>query len=129
MGGRILKAKDIKGLIILIFSVFSVFFVRADKLPILLAAISLFLVLLSFYLRDSKYSRHIFLIILCLINVFTLIFMIQYLLGGGPKTDLFDKVFRPFMGNGREIIYIGWLFILSTGLLLLEKTGGGSSGR
>lgn len=124
-----MKAKDIKGLIILIFSVFSVFFVRADKLPILLAAISLFLVLLSFYLRDSKYSRHIFLIILCLINVFTLIFMIQYLLGGGPKTDLFDKVFRPFMGNGREIIYIGWLFILSTGLLLLEKTGGGSSGR
>ena len=124
-----MKAKDRKGLIILRFSVFSVFFVRADKLPILLAAISLFLVLLSFYLRDSKYSRHIFLIILCLINVFTLIFMIQYLLGGGPKTDLFDKVFRPFMGNGREIIYIGWLFILSTGLLLLEKTGGGSSGR
>lgn len=123
--------KELKALIILIFCTLAVFFVRDTYLTILLAVISVFLFGLSFYIRKNNLliSKNIFYLIIAIVNVFTLLFVIQYLIQGEISSELLKKVFSIFMDKEGTIFYIGWLFILTSGLIILEKLGGGKSGR
>lgn len=123
--------KELKALIILIFCVLSVFFVKESYMTILFGVISVFLFVLSFYIRanDLFISRNIFYIIIASLNVFTLLFVIQYLIQGHISSKFLEKVFSVFIEKDQTILYIGWLFVLTSGLIILEKIGGGKSGR
>ena len=123
--------KELKALIILIFCVLSVFLVKEGYMTILLGVISIFLFGLSFYIRDNNLiiSRNIFYLIIASLNVFTLIFVIQYLIQGDISSKLLEKVFSVFLGEDQVLFYVGWLFALTSGLIILEKLGGGKSGR
>lgn len=123
--------KELKAIIILIFCTLAVFFVRDTYLAILLAVISVFLFGLGFYIRKNNLliSKNIFYLIIASVNVFTLLFVIQYLIQGEISSELLKKVFSIFMDKEGTIFYIGWLFFLTSGLIILEKLGGGKSGR
>lgn len=122
--------KEFKALIILVFAIFSLFFVKESYFLPLMAINSFVFLVLNLYMtyEDLKISKTIFLIIICLLNVFTLIFMIQYLLRGEINSDIFDKIFWIFAKDQGQIIYIVWIFILTTLILILQKLGGGHSG-
>lgn len=119
--------KELRVLIILIFCALSFFFVKENFIFHLLILVSIFLIYLSFYLKSESlsFSKQVYLVFVCLANVFTLFFMIQYLVGG----EYFDKIYFPFKDTGRGLLYTGWIFILTSLLLILEKIGGGDSGR
>lgn len=123
--------KELKALIILIFCVLSVFLVKETYMTILFGVISVFLFGLSFYIRanDLVISKNIFHIIIASLNVFTLLFVIQYLIQGDISSKLLEKVFSVFIEKDQTILYIGWLFALTSGLIILEKLGGGKSER
>lgn len=123
--------KELKALIILIFCVLSVFFVKESYMTILFGVISVFLFGLSFYIRanDLLISRNIFYLIIASLNVFTLLFVIQYLIQGHISSKFLEKVFSVFIEKDQTILYIGWLFALTSGLIILEKLGGGKSER
>lgn len=123
--------KELKALIILIFCVLSVFFVKESYMTILFGVISVFLFVLSFYIRanDLLISRNIFYLIIASLNVFTLLFVIQYLIQGHISSKFLEKVFSVFIEKDQTILYIGWLFALTSGLIILEKLGGGKSER
>lgn len=123
--------KELKALIILIFCVLSVFLVKEAYMTILLGVITVFLFGLSFYIRanDLVISKNIFYIIIASLNVFTLLFVIQYLIQGHISSIFLEKVFNVFIERDQTILYIGWLFALTSGIIILEKLGGGKSGR
>ena len=123
--------KELKALIILIFCVLSVFLVKEAYMTILLGVITVFLFGLSFYIRANELviNRNIFYIIIASLNVFTLLFVIQYLIQGHISSIFLEKVFNVFIERDQTILYIGWLFALTSGLIILEKLGGGKSGR
>ena len=123
--------KELKALIILIFCVLSVFFVKESYMTILFGVISVFLFVLSFYIRanDLLISRNIFHLIIASLNVFTLLFVIQYLIEGDISSLLLKKVLGVFIDMGNSLFYVGWLLLLTSGLIILEKLGGGKSGR
>ena len=123
--------KELKALIILIFCILSVFLVKESYMTILFGVISVFLFGLSFYIRanDLLISRNIFYLIIASLNVFTLLFVIQYLIQGHISSKFLEKVFSVFIEKDQTILYIGWLFALTSGLIFLEKLGGGKSGR
>ena len=123
--------KEFKALIILIFSILSVFFVKDTYMPALFLVLSLFFIGLSFYIKANKLiiSKNIFYLIIASLNVFTLFFVIQYLLQGQISSEVLEKVFNIFMEKDKPLIYVGWIFILTSGLIIFEKLGGGKSGR
>ncbi len=123
--------KELKALIILLFCLLSVFVVKESYMTVLLIVDSFFLLALSFYIRSNGLiiSKNIFYIIIASVNVFTLLFVIQYLLQGEISSELLEKIFAIFIDKDQSIIYVGWLLILSSGLIILEKLGGGKSGR
>ncbi|WP_311492588.1 hypothetical protein [uncultured Anaerococcus sp.] len=123
--------KELKALVILIFCIFSVFVVKEADMTILLAVISIFLLGLSFYIKFNGLviSKNIFYLIIACVNVFTLFFVIQYLIQGEITSKFLEKVFGIFMNKDKTLFYIKWLFFLTSGLLILEKLGGGKSGR
>lgn len=123
--------KELKALVIMIFCVLSVFFVKKADMTILLAVISVFLFLTSLYIRANGLiiSKNIFYILIASLNVFTMFFVIQYLIQGEISTKLLEKVFAVFMGQDKTLFYIKWIFFLTSGLIILEKLGGGKSGR
>lgn len=122
--------KEFKTLIIFIFAIFSLFFVKESYFLPLMVINSFIFLALNLYMtyEDLKISKTIFLIIICLLNVFTLIFMIQYLLRGEINSDIFDKIFWIFAKDQRQIFYTGWIFVLTTLILIFQKLGGGHSG-
>lgn len=123
--------KELKALIILIFCVLSVFLVKEAYMTILLGVISVFIFGLSFYIRVNELviSRNIFYLIIASLNVFTLLFVIQYLIQGHISSIFLEKVFNVFIERDQTILYIGWLFALTSEIIILEKLGGGKSGR
>ena len=135
MGGRILIVidiiKELKALVILIFCVLSVTFVKESYMTILLGVISIFLFGLRFYIKNNSLiiSKNIFYLIIACVNVFTLFFVIQYLIQGEITSKFLEIVFGVFMNKNGTLFYIKWLFFLTSGLLILEKLGGGKSGR
>ena len=134
MGGRILTKenfiKEFKASIILIFAIFSLFFVKESYFLPLMAINSFIFLVLNLYMTysDLRISRGIFLIIICLLNVFTFIFMIQYLLRGEINAKVYEKIFWIFAKDPGQIFYTGWIFVLTTLILILQKLGGGHSG-
>ncbi|WP_311481112.1 hypothetical protein [uncultured Anaerococcus sp.] len=123
--------KELKALIILIFCIFSVFFVKDSYMLILLGVISAFLLGLSFYIRVNGLiiSKNIFRLIIAIVNVFTLLFVIQYLIQGEITSEFLKRIFAIFIKTDQILFYGGWLFSLTSGLIILEKLGGGKSGR
>lgn len=123
--------KELKALIILIFCLLSVFLVKEAYMTILLGVISVFLFGLSFYIRvnDLVISKNIFYLIIASLNVFTLLFVIQYLIQGHISSKLLEKVFSVFIEKDKSLFYVGWIFALTSGLIILDKLGGGKSGR
>lgn len=135
MGGRILIVIDIikefKALIILIFTILSVFFVKDIYMLGLFIVLSLFLIGLSFYIKTNQLviSKNIFYLIIASLNVFTLFFVIQYLVQGQISSKVLEKIFDIFLVRANPLLYVGWIFILTSGLIIFEKLGGGESGR
>lgn len=135
MGGRILIVIDIikefKALIILIFTILSVFFVKDTYMLGLFLVLSLFLIGLSFYIKTNQLviSKNIFYLIIASLNVFTLFFVIQYLVQGQISSKVLEKIFDIFLVRANPFLYVGWIFILTSGLIIFEKLGGGESGR
>lgn len=135
MGGRILIVIDIikefKALIILIFTILSVFFVKDTYMLGLFLVLSLFLIGLSFYIKTNQLviSKNIFYLIIASLNVFTLFFVIQYLVQGQISSKVLEKIFDIFLVRANPLLYVGWIFILTSGLIIFEKLGGGESGR
>lgn len=135
MGGRILIVIDIikefKALIILIFTILSVFFVKDTYMLGLFIVLSLFLIGLSFYIKTNQLviSKNIFYLIIASLNVFTLFFVIQYLVQGQISSKVLEKIFDIFLVRANPLLYVGWIFILTSGLIIFEKLGGGESGR
>lgn len=135
MGGRILIVIDIikefKALIILIFTILSVFFVKNTYMLGLFLVLSLFLIGLSFYIKTNQLviSKNIFYLIIASLNVFTLFFVIQYLVQGQISSKVLEKIFDIFLVRANPLLYVGWIFILTSGLIIFEKLGGGESGR
>lgn len=123
--------KELKALIILIFCILSTFLVKEGYMAVLLGVVSVFLFGLSFYIKENNLiiSRNIFYLIIASLNVFTLLFVIQYLIQGDISSKLLEKVFEVFIGKDQMIFYVGWVFALTSGLIILEKLGGGNSGR
>lgn len=135
MGGRILIVIDIikefKALIILIFTILSVFFVKNTYMLGLFLVLSLLLIGLSFYIKTNQLviSKNIFYLIIASLNVFTLFFVIQYLVQGQISSKVLEKIFDIFLVRANPLLYVGWIFILTSGLIIFEKLGGGESGR
>lgn len=135
MGGRILIVidviKEFKALIILIFTILSVFFVKDTYMLGLFIVLSLFLIGLSFYIKTNQLviSKNIFYLIIASLNVFTLFFVIQYLVQGQISSKVLEKIFDIFLVRANPLLYVGWIFILTSGLIIFEKLGGGESGR
>lgn len=135
MGGRILIVidifKELKALIILIFCVLSVFFVKDTYMTALFVVVSLFLIGLFLYIKSNQLiiSKNIFFLIIASLNVFTLVFVIQYLLQGEISSEILQKVFAIFIGKDKALLYVGWIFFLTSGLIIFERLGGGKSGR
>lgn len=135
MGGRILIVidviKEFKTLIILIFTILSVFFVKDTYMLGLFIVLSLFLIGLSFYIKTNQLviSKNIFYLIIASLNVFTLFFVIQYLVQGQISSKVLEKIFDIFLVRANPLLYVGWIFILTSGLIIFEKLGGGESGR
>lgn len=135
MGGRILIVIDIikefKALIILIFTILSVFFVKDTYILGLFLVLSLFLIGLSIYIKSNNLviSKNIFYLIIASLNVFTLFFVIQYLVQGQISSKVLEKIFGFFIEKDNPLLYVGWIFILTSGLIIFEKLGGGESGR
>ena len=134
MGGRILIVidviKEFKALIILIFTILSVFFVKDTYMLGLFIVLSLFLIGLSFYIKTNQLviSKNIFYLIIASLNVFTLFFVIQYLVQGQISSKVLEKIFDIFLVRANPLLYVGWIFILTSGLIIFEKLGGGESG-
>lgn len=122
---------ELKALIILIFCILSVFFVKESYMTGLLLVLSFFLILLFFYIKDNKLilSKNIFFLIIASLNVFSLVFVIQYLLQGEISSKFLQKIFAIFIEKDMPILYVGWIFFLTSGLIIFEKLGGGESGR
>lgn len=135
MGGRILILtdfkKELRALIILIFCILSVFFVKDTYMTGLFVVLTLFLLVLFLYIKSNKLiiSKNIFFLIIAILNVFTLFFVIQYLVQGEISSDFLQKVFAIFIEKDMTLLYIGWILILTSGLIIFEKLGGGKSGR
>lgn len=135
MGGGILIFidifKELKAIIILLFCVLAPIFVKDCSMTILFVIISIFLIGLSFYIKANNLiiSKNIFYLIIASLNVFTLLFVIQYLIEGEVSSILLKKVFGVFIGIENSLFYVGWLLLLTSGLIILEKLGGGKSGR
>jgi len=134
VGGRILIVidviKEFKALIILIFTILSVFFVKDTYMLGLFIVLSLFLIGLSFYIKTNQLviSKNIFYLIIASLNVFTLFFVIQYLVQGQISSKVLEKIFDIFLVRANPLLYVGWIFILTSGLIIFEKLGGGESG-
>ena len=135
MGGRILIVidiiKELKAIIILIFTILSVFFVKDTYMLGLFLVLSLLLIGLSFYIKTNQLviSKNIFYLIIASLNVFTLFFVIQYLVQGQISSKVLEKIFDIFLVRANPLLYVGWIFILTSGLIIFEKLGGGESGR
>lgn len=135
MGGGILIFidifKELKAIIILLFCVLAPIFVKDYSMTILFVIISIFLIGLSFYIKANNLiiSKNIFYLIIASLNVFTLLFVIQYLVEGDISSLLLKKVFGVFIGIENSLFYVGWLLLLTSGLIILEKLGGGKSGQ
>lgn len=123
--------KEFKALIILIFTILSVFFVKNTYMLGLFLVLSLFLIGLSFYIKTNQLviSKNIFYLIIASLNVFTLFFVIQYLVQGQISSKVLEKIFDIFLVRANPLLYVGWIFILTSGLIIFEKLGGGESGR
>lgn len=123
--------KEFKALIILIFTILSVFFVKDTYMLGLFLVLSLFLIGLSFYIKTNQLviSKNIFYLIIASLNVFTLFFVIQYLVQGQISSKVLEKIFDIFLVRANPFLYVGWIFILTSGLIIFEKLGGGESGR
>ncbi len=123
--------KEFKTLIILIFTILSVFFVKDTYMLGLFIVLSLFLIGLSFYIKTNQLviSKNIFYLIIASLNVFTLFFVIQYLVQGQISSKVLEKIFDIFLVRANPLLYVGWIFILTSGLIIFEKLGGGESGR
>lgn len=123
--------KEFKALIILIFTILSVFFVKDTYMLGLFIVLSLFLIGLSFYIKTNQLviSKNIFYLIIASLNVFTLFFVIQYLVQGQISSKVLEKIFDIFLVRANPFLYVGWIFILTSGLIIFEKLGGGESGR
>ena len=123
--------KEFKALIILIFTILSVFFVKDTYMLGLFIVLSLFLIGLSFYIKTNQLviSKNIFYLIIASLNVFTLFFVIQYLVQGQISSKVLEKIFDIFLVRANPLLYVGWIFILTSGLIIFEKLGGGESGR
>lgn len=135
MGGKILIKidlfKELKALLILIFIGSSIFFVREELFLAYLILISIFTLILNFYIKINELvvTKQVFLIFISLINVFSLVFVIQYLLRGEINSKLLELVFANFMVKANSLYYVGWLFIMTFGILVNQNIGGGDSGR
>ena len=123
--------KEFKALIILIFTILSVYFVKDTYMLGLFLVLSLFLIGLSFYIKTNQLviSKNIFYLIIASLNVFTLFFVIQYLVQGQISSKVLEKIFDIFLVRANPLLYVGWIFILTSGLIIFEKLGGGESGR
>lgn len=123
--------KEFRALIILIFCILSVFFVKDTYMTGLFVVLTLFLLGLFLYIKSNKLiiSKNIFFLIIAILNVFTLFFVIQYLVQGEISSEILQKVFATFIGKDMTLLYIGWILILTSGLIIFEKLGGGESGR
>lgn len=123
--------KEFKALIILIFTILSVFFVKDTYMLGLFLVLSLLLIGLSFYIKTNQLviSKNIFYLIIASLNVFTLFFVIQYLVQGQISSKVLEKIFDIFLVRANPLLYVGWIFILTSGLIIFEKLGGGESGR
>ena len=135
MGGKILIKidvfKELKALLILIFIGSSIFFVREELFLAYLILISIFTLILNFYIKINELgvTKQFFLIFISLINVFSLVFVIQYLLRGEINSKLLELVFANFMVKANSLYYVGWLFVMTFGILVNQNIGGGDSGR
>lgn len=135
MGGRILIVidiiKELKAIIILIFTILSVFFVKDTYMLGLFVVLSLLIVVLNLYIKTNNLiiSKNIFYLIIASLNVFTLFFVIQYLVQGQISSKVLEKIFDIFLVRANPLLYVGWIFILTSGLIIFEKLGGGESGR
>ena len=123
--------KEFKALIILIFTILSVFFVKNTYMLGLFLVLSLLLIGLSFYIKTNQLviSKNIFYLLIASLNVFTLFFVIQYLVQGQISSKVLEKIFDIFLVRANPLLYVGWIFILTSGLIIFEKLGGGESGR
>lgn len=135
MGGRILIVidiiKELKAIIILIFTILSVFFVKDTYMLGLFVVLSLLIVVLNLYIKTNNLiiSKNIFYLIIASLNVFTLFFVIQYLVQGQISSKVLEKIFDIFLVRANPLLYVGWIFIQTSGLIIFEKLGGGESGR
>ena len=135
MGGKILIKidvfKELKALLILIFIGSSIFFVREELFLAYLILISIFTLVLNFYIKINELvvTKQFFLIFVSLINVFSFVFVIQYLLRGEINSKLLELVFANFMVKANSLYYVGWLFVMTFGILVNQNIGGGDSGR
>ncbi len=123
--------KELKAIIILIFTILSVFFVKDTYMLGLFVVLSLLIVVLNLYIKTNNLiiSKNIFYLIIASLNVFTLFFVIQYLVQGQISSKVLEKIFDIFLVRANPLLYVGWIFILTSGLIIFEKLGGGESGR
>lgn len=123
--------KELKAIIILIFTILSVFFVKDTYMLGLFVVLSLLIVVLNLYIKTNNLiiSKNIFYLIIASLNVFTLFFVIQYLVQGQISSKVLEKIFDIFLVRANPLLYVGWIFIQTSGLIIFEKLGGGESGR
>ena len=106
----------------LIFLGFSA--IKSTKLPLYMIVTTLGLVFLNRYVFESNlsFSKVIMTLVFAFYNVITLFFMIQYLLGKSLDEKIYKVFLYPFMNIGQgKIFYIGWIFLLTLYLLILEN--------
>ena len=131
-GGLLIKFelfKELKAIVIILFSICGFLFVREEYALFLLGLVSLFFLSLSLYIKNNNliFAKQIYFMVIAFFNVTSLFFMIQCLLGRDMGKKIFSVVFRPFSQTGNLFLCAGWIFLLSMILIFLQVIGGGKS--
>ncbi len=130
MEDRILKdidfKKEIYVLVTLIFLCLLNIYLKEDMLTFYLIIASGILYLISIYINKNKLkvSRLIFNLFICLLNVISLAFVIQYLLDMSIEKNLASIILKSSIDNPYSIFYIIWILVFTSIIILIMNIGG-----
>ena len=115
--------KEFKIFLLVFTAFFGFLYVTEEKLPYFAVFSSILLISSCLYIKYEglTFTKHLLNIAICLYNIISLIFMVQYFILGEAETKLFEKLLYPFFNNGNFNIYlIVWIFVLSLLLQILQ---------
>ena len=122
---------EFKAFVLIFMTIFGFFNVENKKMLYFMILASVLLIAVVIYIKenDLKFTKHFLNIIIVFYNITTLIFMVQYFIGGIEENKLFEVLLKPFYdGEIFNISAIIWIFVLTLFLQMLQVKSNRPSG-